>query len=123
MSRLYVGNLPFSTTNESLQELFASCGNVVSAQVITDKFSGRSKGFGFVEMGSAEEASTAIGKMNGTDLGGRALTVSEAKPRESSGGGGREGGRRDGGGRDGGGSRGPRGGGSGFNAERRGPRN
>ena len=81
-TRLYVGNLPFSTTNESLQKMFSEVGAVASSQVITDKFSGRSKGFGFVEMQDASSATAAISKFNGTDLDGRPLTVSEAKPRE-----------------------------------------
>jgi RNA recognition motif-containing protein len=112
--KIYVGNLPFSTTNESLQEAFAAYGTVESAKVITDRNTGRSRGFGFVEMASNDEGQAAISKLNGTDLGGRQITVSEARPSEdrpSGGGGG--GGRsfRSGGG--GGGGRGGFGGGGG----------
>lgn len=105
-NKLYVGNLPFSVNDESLQELFAQCGNVASAKVITDRDTGRSKGFGFVEMSSPDEAADAISKLNGTDLNGRPLTVSEARPqapREGGGGGFRGGGGRGGGGGGGGG--------------------
>jgi cold-inducible RNA-binding protein len=109
--KLYVGNLPFSATDQTLQETFSQCGNVESAKVITDRDSGRSKGFGFVEMSSDAEAADAISKFNGAELDGRALTVNEARPMEprSGGGGGFGGG---GGGR--GGDRGGRGGGGGF---------
>ena len=94
-NKLYVGGLPYSITEDRLEELFAEHGAVESARVITDKFTGRSRGFGFVEMSSQEEAQTAIDKLNGTDLEGRSLTVNEAKPREprSGGGGGGGGGR------------------------------
>ncbi len=78
--KLYVGNLPFSVTEESLQQLFAQAGTVESATVITDRATGRSKGFGFVEMSSDQEAADAITKLNGTDLEGRAIAVSEARP-------------------------------------------
>lgn len=78
--KLYVGNLPYSVTDESLGETFAQYGTVDSARVITDRDSGRSKGFGFVEMSTAEEAQAAISKMNGMQMDGRALSVSEAKP-------------------------------------------
>ena len=78
--RLYVGNLSYSTTDEILKELFAQAGAVESATVITDKFSGRSKGFGFIEMSSDEEADKAIEMLNGKDLDGRNLNVSEARP-------------------------------------------
>lgn len=95
--KLYVGNLPFSATEESLTDTFAQCGTVESVKIITDRDSGRSKGFGFVEMSSDSEAQAAIGKFNGVDFGGRPLTVNEAKPmapREDRGGfGGRGGGR------------------------------
>ena len=95
-NKLYVGGLPDSITEDRLEELFAEHGAVESARVITDKFTGRSRGFGFVEMSSQEEAQTAIDKLNGTDLEGRSLTVNEAKPREprSGGGGGGGGGGR-----------------------------
>ncbi len=99
-NKLYVGGLPYSITEDRLEELFAEHGTVESARVITDKFTGRSRGFGFVEMSSQEEAQVAIDKLNGTDLEGRSLTVNEAKPREprSGGGGGGGGGGGDGGG-------------------------
>lgn len=89
--RVYVGGLPYSATEEDLENLFASHGSVASATVITDKFTGQAKGFGFVEMSTDEEARTAINSLNGTLFGGRTLTVNEAKPREErprSGGGG-----------------------------------
>lgn len=87
--RLYVGNLPYTTNESELKDMFAAAGTVSSATVITDKFSGRSKGFGFVEMSSDAEADAAIEKLNGMDMGGRKLTVNEARPREEGGGGGR----------------------------------
>jgi cold-inducible RNA-binding protein len=80
--KLYVGNLPYSTTDSSLSDLFAGAGTVTSASVITDKMSGRSKGFGFVEMSTPEEASAAIDKFNGQEYEGRKLNVSEARPKE-----------------------------------------
>lgn len=80
--KLYVGNLPYSTTDASLSELFSQAGTVTSASVISDKMSGRSKGFGFVEMSSPEEAQAAIQKFHGQEFEGRALTVSEARPKE-----------------------------------------
>jgi RNA recognition motif-containing protein len=89
--KLYVGNLPFSATDESLQEMFAQSGSVTSAKIIMDRDTGRSKGFGFVEMSSEQEASDAIQKLNGQSVGGRAITVAEARPvtpREDRGGGG-----------------------------------
>ncbi len=98
--KLYVGNLAYSMTNEGLSELFSVHGAVDSAQVIMDRETGRSKGFGFVEMGNATEADAAIAALDGKDNGGRALKVNEAKPREAGGGGG------------GGGSRGGFGGGN-----------
>lgn len=79
---IYVGNLPYSTTNDDLQAMFAQFGNVTSANVIQDKFTGRSKGFGFVEMSDNGEAQSAIADLNGKDVGGRPLTVNEARPRE-----------------------------------------
>lgn len=93
--KLYVGNLSYTVDSNQLQDLFAQTGTVESANVITDRETGRSKGFGFVEMSSDNEAQTAIQKLNGSDLGGRAMNVSEAKPqapRESSGRGGGGGG-------------------------------
>lgn len=81
-TRLYVGNLSYDVRSEDLKALFAAHGNVVSADVIMDRDTGRSKGFGFVEMGSAAEAQAAIGALNGQQHQGRALTVNEAKPRE-----------------------------------------
>jgi cold-inducible RNA-binding protein len=96
-SKLYVGNLSFETTSSSLQSLFAEHGSVQSAEVVADRDTGRSRGFGFVEMGSSEEANAAIEALNGKEHEGRTLTVNEAKPRESrSGGGGGGGGRRGG---------------------------
>ncbi len=81
-TKLYVGNLDYSVTDDQLGEHFAQAGKVVSATVITDKYSGRSKGFGFVEMGSEEEAKKAIEMFNGKDFGGRNIVVNEARPRE-----------------------------------------
>ena len=78
---IYVGNLPFNTTNADLENLFGEYGAVDSAAVITDRETGRSRGFGFVEMTSSDEARKAIEELNGTDMGGRALTVNEARPR------------------------------------------
>ncbi len=101
--KLYVGNLSYSVTDDVLQQLFAPHGTVESAQVITDKVSGQSKGFGFVEMSSDQEAQAAINALNGQQNDGRALTVNEAKPRENRGGGG--GGRGGRGGYGGGGGR------------------
>jgi RNA recognition motif-containing protein len=98
--KLYVGNLPFSVTDDQLRDHFAQAGAVESAQVVMDRFSGRSKGFGFVEMSNDDEAAQAISKLNGQDFNGRALTVSEARPKAPreggfGGGGGGYGGRRD----------------------------
>ena len=81
-NKLYVGGLPYSVTEGRLQELFAAHGTVESAKVITDKFTGQSRGFGFVEMGSGTEAQRAIQALNGTQLDGRSLVVNEAKPME-----------------------------------------
>ena len=96
-NKLYVGGLPYSVTEGRLQEIFSLHGTVESANVISDKFTGHSRGFGFVEMSSSKEAQKAIESLNGTQLDGRTLTVNEAKPmaRRDNGGGG-------GGGRDGG---------------------
>ncbi len=88
-SKLYVGGLPYAATEPQLHDLFAQHGTVESARVITDKFTGQSRGFGFVEMSTAEEASAAIAALNGSQLDGRTLTVNEAKPQESRSGGGR----------------------------------
>src|SRR5262245_2811708 len=102
--RLYVGNLTYGTTDASLRQMFEAHGSVTSAQVIMDRDTGRSKGFGFVEMGSDDEAQAAITALNGQEIQGRALTVNEARPREErGGGGGGRGGRRGGGGGGGGG--------------------
>ena len=110
-NKLYVGNLPYSVTDASLQDLFSPHGSVRSAKVIMDRDSGRSKGFGFVEMGSDSEAQAAIGALNGKPVDGRNLTVNEARPKEGGGGGGGGGGGR---GRfGGGGGRGGFGGGGG----------
>jgi len=80
--KLYVGNLPYSATDAILAEVFGQAGTVESAKVITDRDTGRSKGFGFVEMGSDEEAQTAISQFNGADFEGRTMTVNEARPME-----------------------------------------
>ncbi len=90
--KLYVGGLPYAVTEDKLQEIFSAHGTVESARVITDRFTGRSRGFGFVEMTSEEEAQTAIDSLNGSDLDGRSLTVNEARPQENRGGGGGGGG-------------------------------
>ena len=105
--KLYVGNLSYSVSDESLAEMFAQCGTVESARIVTDRDSGRSKGFGFVEMSSDTEATSAIEKLNGQPFDGRNMNVSEAKPmapRENRGGFG-GGGNRNGGGRSGFGGR------------------
>ena len=98
-SKLYVGGLPYSVTEGRLQELFATHGTVQSANVISDKFTGQSRGFGFVEMSSASEAQKAIESLNGTQFEGRSLTVNEAKPmaKRDNFGGGNGGGDRNGG--------------------------
>lgn len=118
--KLYVGNLSYQTDSSELQEVFAAFGTVVSAEIIADRDTGRSKGFGFVEMSSDDEAAAAIAGMNGKPVGGRPLTVNEAKPREPRsggfGGGGGGGARRGGGG--GGGGGGGRGGFGGGRRER-----
>ena len=107
-TKLYVGNLSFNTSNEDLQELFGQAGTVESANIVEDRETGRSRGFGFIEMSSKEEAQTAIEQLNGKEVDGRSLTVNEAKPREERSGGG-------GGNRGGGGGRGGYGGGGGGN--------
>jgi len=108
--KLYVGNLSYSVRDSDLQDLFAAHGTVDSAQVIMDRDTGRSKGFGFVEMSSDQEAQAAISALNGREVEGRSLTVNEARPREEGGGGGRG---RGGYGGGGGGGRGGYGGGGG----------
>ncbi|MGC4033918.1 MAG: RNA-binding protein [Tepidisphaeraceae bacterium] len=109
--RLYVGNLAYSVDSSALQELFGQYGTVTSAQVLSDRETGRSKGFGFVEMGTDDEANNAINALNGQQFNGRALTVNEARPKENFGGGG--GGGRGGYGGGGGGGYGGGGGGRG----------
>ena len=106
-TNVYVGNLSFDATSEQLEQMFSEFGEVVSANVITDRDTGRSRGFGFVEMAEGAAAEKAIEALNGKDMGGRALTVNEARPREDRGG-------RGGGGGGGGGGRGGRGGGRRF---------
>jgi len=120
--KLYVGNLPYTVTDSELQQMFEAHGAVTSAQVIMDRETGRSKGFGFVEMGSDAEAQAAITALNGQQIGGRPLTVNEARPKEGGGGGGgRGGGGGYGGGRGGGGGYGGgRGGGGGYGGGRSG---
>jgi cold-inducible RNA-binding protein len=87
-TKLYVGNLAFQTTGEDLQQLFSQAGTVESATIVEDRDTGRSRGFAFVEMSTQEEANSAIEQFNGKELGGRALKVNEARPRENRGGGG-----------------------------------
>jgi RNA recognition motif-containing protein len=121
-TKLYVGNLSFNTTNQDLNDLFGQIGTVESANVVEDRDTGRSRGFGFVEMSSQEEADNAIAQLNGKEVDGRELKVNEAKPQESRGGGGGGrggyggggGGRSGGGGGYGGGGGGNRGGGGGY---------
>ncbi|MEP7342912.1 MAG: RNA-binding protein [Acidobacteriota bacterium] len=103
--KLYVGNLSFQTTDEDLQGLFAQAGSVESVSLVTDRDTGRSRGFGFIEMGSKAEGEAAISQFNGTEVHGRSLTVNEAKPRENRNGGGGGGGGRGGGFGGGGGGR------------------
>ena len=116
-NKLYVGNLPYSFRDNDLQQAFAAHGNVTSAKVMMERDTGRSKGFGFVEMGSDAEAQTAINAMNGQQIGGRGLVVNEARPMEPrpprTGGFGGGGGGYGGGGRSGGGGGGGYGGGGG----------
>ena len=106
MTNIYVGNLSFDVSDAQLQEAFGAHGEVNKASVVTDRMTGRSRGFGFVEMANDDEAAAAIEALNGTDLAGRAITVNVAKPRVDRGGGGGGGGGR-------GGDRGSRGGGGG----------
>ena len=110
-TKLYVGNLSYQMTDQQLNDLFAEAGNVASAQVVTDRYTGQSRGFGFVEMASDDEAQQAIAAINGRNVGGRALVVNESRPREGGGGGG--GGRSGGGGGYGGGGGGRSSGGGG----------
>ncbi len=107
-TKLYVGNLTYQMTDQELHDLFAEAGNVSSAQVVNDRYTGQSRGFGFVEMASEDEAQQAIAAINGRNVGGRALVVNESRPREGGGGGGNRGG---GGGSYGGGGGGDRSGG------------
>jgi cold-inducible RNA-binding protein len=110
--KLYVGNLSFQTSNEELQQFFSAVGTVESANVVEDRDTGRSRGFGFVEMSSQSEGEAAIEQLNGKELNGRELKINEARPRENRGGGG-------GGGYGGGGGRGGnRGGGGGYGGGR-----
>ncbi len=107
-SKIYVGGLPYSATEQQLSDLFAAHGAVPSAGIITDKFTGQSRGFGFVERSSDAEAQAAITALNGSEMGGRTLTVNEARPQEprtGGGGGGGRGGFGGGGGRSGGGGK------------------
>jgi RNA recognition motif-containing protein len=111
--KLYVGNLSFNTSNQDLTELFGTVGTVQSANVIEDRETGRSRGFGFVEMSSEAEGQNAIAQLNGKEVDGRELKVNEAKPQENRGGGGRGNSRGGGGGYGGGG-----GGGGGYRGQR-----
>ena len=99
---IYVGNLSYTTTDEDLRQAFGAHGEVTSVNIIKDRFSGESRGFGFVEMATNEEAQAAIAAVNGTEMGGRTLNVNEARPRTEGGGGGGRGGDRRGGGGGGG---------------------
>ena len=108
-TKLYVGNLSYQMTDQELHDLFSEAGNVSSAQVVTDRYTGQARGFGFVEMASEDEAQQAIAAINGRTVGGRALVVNESRPREGGGGGGSRGG----GGGYGGGGGGSYGGGGG----------
>jgi len=107
--KLYVGSLPYSTNEDELRDMFGACGAVDSVAIILDKFSGKSKGFGFVEMSNDDEADKAINELNGRELGGRTIVVNEARPPE-----------KRSGGFGGGGGRGGRGGGGGFGGGGRG---
>ena len=118
-TKLYVGNLSFRTTSEDLQEYFGQAGTVQSAQIVTDRDTGFSRGFGFIEMSSDEEATSAVSMFNGQELDGRSLVVNEARPREEGGGGGSRGG-GGGGSRGGGGGYGGGGGGRGGGGGNRG---
>jgi cold-inducible RNA-binding protein len=123
-TKLYVGNLSYQTTDQQLHDLFSEAGNVSSAQVVTDRYTGQSRGFGFVEMASEDEAQQAIAAINGRDIAGRALVVNESRPREDrgprqgGGGYGGGGGNRGGGGYGGGGGNRGGGGGGGYGGNR-----
>lgn len=117
-TKLYVGNLSFQTTSDELRDHFAQAGNVESASVVEDRMTGRSRGFGFVEMATPEEAAAAIEQLNGKEFAGRNLTVNEARPRTDRGPGGGYGGNRGGGGGYGGGGGGGYGGGRGRDKDR-----
>ena len=112
-TKLYVGNLSYQTTDQQLHDLFSEAGNVSSAQVVTDRYTGQARGFGFVEMASEDEAQQAIAAINGRNVDGRALVVNESRPREGGGGGGSRGGGGGGGSYGGGGGGGRSGGGGG----------
>jgi RNA recognition motif-containing protein len=116
-NKLYVGNLSYGVSNADLEQVFSAHGDVRSAMVVMDRETGRSKGFGFVEMGTDQEAQTAINALHGKEISGRTLTVNEARPKEEGGPRGGRGGFGGGGGRDGGGRR--DGGGGGFGGGRR----
>ncbi len=109
-TKLYVGNLSYQMTDQQLHDLFSEAGNVSSAQVVTDRYTGQARGFGFVEMASEDEAQQAIAAINGRNVGGRALVVNESRPREGGGGGGGSRGGGGGGGSYGGGGYGGGGG-------------
>jgi RNA recognition motif-containing protein len=117
--KLYVGNLSYDVDSSGLEQMFAEFGTVQSAQIISDRETGRSKGFGFVEMSSDAEAQAAIAAMSGKQMGGRSLTVNEAKPREERGGGGGGRGGYGGGGGGGGYGGGSRGGSGGYSGGKR----
>ena len=113
-TKLYVGNLSYQTTDQQLHDLFSEAGNVSSAQVVTDRYTGQARGFGFVEMATEDEAKQAIAAINGRNVEGRALVVNESRPREGGGGGGSRGGSGGGGGYGGGGGGRSSGGGGGY---------
>jgi RNA recognition motif-containing protein len=81
--KLFVGGLPYSTQQEEVEQLFSQCGQVVSATIVRDKFTNQSRGFGFVEMATEEQASEAINRLNGTQIGGRTIVVNESRPKEN----------------------------------------
>jgi len=113
-TKLYVGNLSYSTSDQTLNSLFSEVGTVTSCQVMTDRYTGESRGFAFVEMSTEAEAQSAISALDGRTVDGRALKVNESRPREDGGPGGGGGGNRGGGGGSGGGGGGNRGGGGGY---------
>lgn len=94
--KLFVGGLPYSTQQEEVEQLFSQCGQVVSATIVRDKFTNQSRGFGFVEMATEEQAAEAINKLNGTQIGGRTIVVNESRPKENRAPGGDRGGDRGG---------------------------